>query len=75
MKFPNREQIEVLSRSYPSGTTVELIDMDDVQAPPTGTQGKIFGVDALGSVLVKWDNGSMLSLIPGVDSFRIVKTA
>ena len=72
MKLPSREYIEDLRRIYPAGATVELIEMDDAQAPPTGTQGKIFGVDALGAVLVKWDNGSMLSLIPGVDSFRIV---
>jgi len=75
MKIPSREQIEALSRRYPTGTTVELIDMDNCQAPPAGTLGKIFGVDSMGSVLVKWDNGSMLSLIPGVDSFRIVKVA
>ena len=75
MKIPSREQIEALSRRYPAGATVELIHMEDCQAPLAGTLGKIFGVDAMGSVLVKWDNGSMLSLIPGVDSFRIVKVA
>lgn len=46
--------------------------MDDAQAPPAGTLGKIDGVDGIGSVMVRWQNGSSLSLIPGVDSFRIV---
>ncbi len=75
MKIPSREQIEELRRIYPVGATVELIDMDDCQAPPAGTLGEVFGVDAMGSVLVKWQSGSSLSLIPGVDLFRIVKTA
>lgn len=75
MKLPSREQVEILRRRYPAGATVELIAMDDVQAPPTGTLGKIDGVDSIGSVMVSWKNGSSLSLIPGVDSFRIVKEA
>ena len=72
MKMPSREKIEALRRRYPAGATVELINMDDVQAPPAGTLGKIDGVDGIGSVMVSWQNGSSLSLIPGVDSFRIV---
>ena len=44
MKIPSREQIEELRRIYPVGATVELIDMDDYQAPPAGTLGEVFGV-------------------------------
>lgn len=75
MKMPSREEIETLRRRYPAGVTVELIAMDDVQAPPPGTLGKIDGVDSIGSVMVSWKNGSSLSLIPSVDSFRLVKEA
>lgn len=49
--------------------------MDDVQAPPPGTLGEIRGVDDAGSILTVWQTGSTLSLIPGVDSFRIIKEA
>ena len=72
---PSREQIERLRRQYPIGTMVELISMDDAQSPPPGTFGKIQGVDDAGSVLVSWQNGSSLSLIPEADDFRIVKEA
>ena len=47
--------------------------MDDPQAPPTGTMGEILGVDDAGQILVRWETGSSLSLIPGVDSFRIAE--
>ena len=70
-----REQIELLRRKYPAGTIVELVSMDDAQAPPPGTLGRIRGVDDAGSILVRWSNGSSLSLIPEVDGFRILKEA
>ena len=73
MHFPSREQIAALQRQYPRGTKVELLGMDDPQAPPTGTMGEILGVDAAGQILVRWETGSSLSLIPGVDSFRIAE--
>ena len=73
MKFPSREQIERLRKQYPAGTIVELISMEDAQSPPPGTLGRIQGVDDAGSILVRWQSGSSLSLIPEVDSFRIVK--
>ena len=75
MRFPSREQIERLRRKYPAGTIVELISMEDAHSPPSGTLGRIQGVDDAGSILVRWQNGSSLSLIPEVDSFRIVKEA
>ena len=73
MHFPSREQITVLRERYPRGTKVELLGMNDPQAPPTGTMGEILGIDDAGQVLVRWATGSSLSLIPGVDSFRIVQ--
>ena len=73
MRFPSREQIAALQERYPHGTRVELLRMDDPQAPPTGTMGEVLGVDDAGQILVRWETGSSLSLIPGVDSFRIVQ--
>ena len=73
MRFPSREQIAALQRQYPRGTRVELLGMDDPQAPPTGTMGEVIGVDDAGQLLVRWETGSSLSLIPGVDSFRIAE--
>ncbi len=46
--------------------------MDDVQAPPIGTQGTVTGVDDTGSLLVNWDNGSGLNVVWEVDAVRKV---
>ena len=73
MRFPSKEQIAALRERYPHGTRVELLGMDDPQAPQTGTMGEILGVDDAGQLLVRWETGSSLSLIPGVDSFRIAE--
>ena len=73
MHFPSREQIAALRELYPRGTKVELLGMNDPQAPPTGTMGEILGIDDAGQILVRWATGSSLSLIPGVDSFRIAE--
>ena len=70
MRFPNKEQIEMLRKEYPAGTKVELLAMDDKQAPPVGTIGEVMAVDDIGQLVMQWQNGSGLNLIPGVDSFR-----
>ncbi|MGG6831950.1 UNVERIFIED_CONTAM: DUF4314 domain-containing protein [Streptococcus canis] len=70
MRFPSKEIVENLRKKYPVGTRVELIFMDDIQAPAVGTKGTVRGVDDIGSIMVFWDNGSSLSLAYGVDSCR-----
>jgi hypothetical protein len=61
------EQLEQLKKTYPDGTRVELVRMDDIQAPPAGTRGTVYGIDDTGSLLVHWDNGSGLNVIYGKD--------
>ena len=73
MRFPNKEQIELLRKKSPTGTRGELLQMEDMQAPPRGTKGTVYGVDDTGSLLVHWDNGSGLNVIYGVDSCRVVQ--
>lgn len=41
--------------------------MNDVQAPPKGTEGTVVAVDDTASLIVKWDNGSGLNVIYGED--------
>ena len=72
MKFPSRERIAVLRQKYPKGTMVQLLSMEDTQAPPPGTLGEVQGIDDAGQILVHWQTGSTLNLIPDVDAFRIV---
>jgi hypothetical protein len=66
----SRETVERLRREYPVGCRVELIKMDDVQAPPIGTRGTVRGVDDIGSIMVSWDSGGSLSVVYGEDSCR-----
>ena len=61
--FVKREVIERLRREYPEGTRVELLCMDDVQAPPVGTKGTVLAVDDAGSLIMRWDNGSGLNVV------------
>ena len=65
-----REVVERLKKQYPAGCRVELLHMDDSQAPPVGTKGMVIGVDDIGSIMVRWDNGSGLSVAYGEDSCR-----
>lgn len=62
-----KNKVKQLRSEYPKGTRVTLIEMDDEQAPPVGTQGTVIGVDDIGSIMVIWDNGSSLSIVLGVD--------
>jgi hypothetical protein len=68
--FPTQEQIGRLHSQYPKGARVELLQMNDAQAPPMGTTGTVIGVDDIGSILVTWDNGSHLSAAFGEDVVR-----
>ncbi len=68
----NNNKLKRMRDIYRSGTRVELEHMDDKFAPPTGTRGTIVGVDDAMNIHVRWDNGSSLSLIDGVDDFWIV---
>lgn len=70
MRFPSKDEVEMLRRQYTSGTRVELVRMDDVQAPPLGTKGAVTGVDDAGSLMVAWDNGSGLNVVFGVDDVK-----
>ena len=70
MRIPSKEIVEQVRRQYPVGTRVELVEMDDFQAPPIGTKGTVEGVDDTVSLLVAWDNGSRLNVVYGEDEVR-----
>ena len=72
MRFLSKELLQHIKDSYPAGTRVELLQMDDPQAPPIGTHGTVIGVDDIGSIMVDWDNGSSLSVAYGEDRCKVV---
>ena len=72
-----REVIKVMNNMMNNmlvGKRVELVKMNDPYTTlPPGTQGTVIMVDDLGTIHVKWDNGSTLGLIPGEDIYKIVE--
>lgn len=69
--MPTRAQVERIRAAHPAGSRVELVRMDDpwTNLKP-GDQGTVVGVDDLGQIMMKWDKGGSLSLIPGEDEYR-----
>lgn len=67
-------ELQDLKTKYPVGTRIELVKMEDIQSPPHGTLGTVIGVDDIGSLLVRWDNGSGLKILPEIDKFRKLDT-
>lgn len=74
MRFPNKETVERIRREYPTGARVELVRMEDVQAPPVRTKGTVLGVDDTGSLLMRWDTGSGLNVVYGEDIVKKLAT-
>ena len=70
MRFPDRETVERVRKEYPVGCRVELIRMDDEQAPPKGTKGEVLHVDDTGTIHVIWQTGSTLGVVPGIDMVK-----
>lgn len=72
--IPKPWQIEHYKTSYPPGTRIELLHMDDPYAPiPPGTKGTVNSVDDIGTLHCTFDNGRILGVIPGEDSFRVIQ--
>lgn len=68
-----KSKVAQLRYDYPSGTMVRLIEMPDDPYPiEPGTFGRVEMVDDIGDIIVKWENGRGLNLIPGVDRFEKV---
>lgn len=72
MKIPSKEQVKILRKQFPKGTRVELVQMDDIQAPPVGARGTVMWVDDIGDIVVAWDNGSQLNVVFGEDRVVLV---
>ena len=73
MKIMSRKEVEALRKKYPKGTRVELVSLEDPYSRmPEGTRGTVDAVDDIGTIHVRWDNGSGLGIVPGVDTVRKV---
>lgn len=73
MRFVDDRTLEMLKKRYPRESRVELIDMDDPQAPDPGTKGTVIGVDDTGSIMVNWDNGSRLNALYLINTVKKIE--
>lgn len=67
------ELVKILRAAYPKGSHVVLIQMDDIQAPPLGTQGTGQDVDDIGTIMIHWNNGRHLGVVLGTDICRKIQ--
>lgn len=67
-----QEVLKKLREDYPKGTRVELVEMVDTQAVLVGTQGTVTHVDDIGTIHTRWDTGSTLGVVYGIDRVKRV---
>ena len=53
------------------GKRIKMILMEDIEPIEPGAMGTGVKVDGIGQIIVKWDSGRNLSVIPGEDQFEI----
>ena len=71
-----KEALQRLREQYPEGTRVELVSMDDPYTKlAPGEQGTVTHIDDTGTIFCRWDSGSGLGLVYGVDQFKKVDDA
>lgn len=59
----DEKKVEALKRRYPEGTRICLDSMENDPFPiPSGSRGTVQFVDDAGQLIMKWDNGSSLSV-------------
>lgn len=74
MPFMKPYMVKLLREQFPPGTRIRLDSMmNDPQPIPKGMTGTVQGIDDAGQLLMEWDNGRGLSLVPGEDDFTVVK--
>jgi hypothetical protein len=72
-QFPSKEIVKQLRQSYPKGTRVELIRMNDPYTKlRPGDKGTVNFIDDSGTIFCSWDNGSGLGIVYGEDAVKII---
>lgn len=72
MRTIPKSLINSMREVYKVGARVRLVQMDDPQAPPVGTEGTVLFVDDIGTIHIAWDNGSSLGAAFGEDVISLL---
>ena len=73
MRTITKSHLDYLRKKYPAGTIVKLLYMEDSQAPKKGTLGEVYYIDDLGTIHVRWETGSTLGVVYGIDKIEKVE--
>lgn len=69
----NGRTLSILRETYPAGTRVELVKMEDPWSKlKPGDRGSVTSVDDIGTIHVAWDCGSSLGIVYGEDIVKKV---
>ena len=64
-------ELEYLRETYPKGTRVELVSMEDPWSTlKPGEKGTVIAVDDIGTIHVSWDCGSSLGIVYREDEVK-----
>jgi len=72
MRNFTKNHLDFLRKQYPVGSFVKLLYMEDSQAPKRGTLGEVYHIDDTGTIHVKWETGSSLGVLYGIDKIEKV---
>lgn len=72
-KSPSQEIVQALCKTYPKGTRVELVRMNDPYTKlKPGDLGAVDFIDDAGTIFCLWDNGSTLGVVYGEDKIALL---
>ncbi len=77
-QFPSKEEVERIKEEYPIGTRIELdreLENEKYSKLKAGDRGYVEHIDSAGQIHMRWDIGSGLALVKGVDSFHKLTVA
>ena len=71
LKKQENQEANMSHKNFEPGDRIVLIHMHDDPYPvPDGTRGTVYHIDDMGHIHVRWDCGSGLAVVPGVDEYR-----
>ena len=68
-----KEETDKIREMYPPGTRIILHRMPRTRVMSRGLEGYVSSVDEDGQIIMRWENGSRMPLIPGEDTFEVAQ--